>query len=81
MAGRRSAGLRLTVLLPSVLRPRKWLRVAKRWLRKPEYGAQHSRKNPGTAVNAYDPSTGRQRRGAPVWKEVLVLPVSERQFL
>lgn len=72
MAGGRFTGLRLTFLLPSVLRPRKWLRVAKRWLCKPEYGAQHSRKNPGMAANAYDPSTGRQRQGAPVWRGVLV---------
>lgn len=58
-------GLRPTFLLPLLLGLRKWLSVAKCLPWEQEFGAQHPRKNPGVAVNAQNPNTGRQRQSAP----------------
>lgn len=52
-------GLRPTFLLPLLLGLRKWLSVPK-CLPWEQVGAQHPRKNPGVAVNAQNPNTGRQ---------------------
>lgn len=57
-------GLRPTFLLPLLLGLRKWLSVPKCLLWE-QVGAQHPRKNPGVAVNAQNPNTGRQRQSAP----------------